>query len=350
MDKMQYVNLGRSGIKVSRLSYGNWVNTKKDAQELSDKLIKVAFDSGINFFDTAEAYGDGEGERQMGISLKSLKVPRSDYVLTTKIFLGAQPDNKNTQNSRGTSRKRLVEGLERSLKNLGLDYVDVVFCHRFDQTTTVLEVCQAMKALIDSGKAFYWATSEWPALRIMEAIHISDKIGGYRPIAEQCQYNMLERQKLEADYVALFDDYQYGTTIWSPLASGVLTGKYNNGIPEGSRFHNNDGLASRILHKWLGGDVKETNIKKLNDLAAIATELGCTLGQLAIAWTLRNKDVTTCILGATSEEQLRQNLAAADFTSKITPEVEKRIESILGNAPEQERNFITWQPLPGRRQ
>ena len=209
-----------------------------------------------------------------------------------------------------------------------------------------------MKALIDSGKAFYWATSEWPAVRIMEAIHISDKIGGYRPIADQCQYNMLERQKVEADYVALFDDYQYGTTIWSPLSSGILTGKYNNGIPEGSRFDKNELLKNMVLNKWLAEDVKEKNIKKLNDLTAIATELGCTLGQLAIAWTLKNKDVSTCMLGASSEEQLRQNIAAGDFATKITPEVEKRIGSILvmllnkrpisshGNLTQQEDNTM----------
>ena len=183
----------------------------------------------------------------------------------------------------------------------------------------------------------------------MEAIHISDKIGGYRPIADQFKYNMLERQKVEADYVALFDDYSYGTTIWSPLASGLLTGKYNNGIPEGSRFDKSEWMKSMVLNKWFAEGVKEKNIKKLNDLTEIAKELGCTLGQLAIAWTLKNKDVTTCILGASSEEQLRQNIAAADYAAKITPEVEKRIGDILDNAPIQDTNFITWKPHPGRR-
>ena len=205
-----------------------------------------------------------------------------------------------------------------------------------------------MKTLIETGKTLYWATSEWPAIRIMEAIHIADKIGAPRPIADQCQYNMLERQKVEADYGVLFDDYGLGTTIWSPLASGILTGKYNNGIPEGSRFAVNIEYKS-IFDKWLGDKVKDTNIKKLNDLEAIAKELGATLSQLALAWTIRNKDVSTCILGASSEEQLLQNLGALDFVEKITAEVEARIEGILGNAPTQERNFISWQPLPGRR-
>jgi voltage-dependent potassium channel beta subunit len=349
MDKMQYVNLGNTGLKVSRFSYGNWVNCAKDAQETSDKLVKLAFELGINFFDTAEAYGSGEAERQLGKSLKLLNVPRTDYVLATKIFLGKQPDNVNPQNCLGTSRKHLVDGVNRSLKHLDHDYVDVLFCHRYDHTTPVLEVCQAMKTLIDSGKTLYWATSEWPAVRIVEAIYLSDKIGGYRPIADQCQYNLLVREKVEKDYASIFDDYHYGTTIWSPLASGILTGKYNNGIPEGSRFATNAGLVDLVFKRYLGDSVKDATIKKLNELQKIADELGCTLGQLAIAWTLKNKDVSTCILGATSEEQLRQNVAAADFVKKITSEVEARIEAILANAPEQERNWITWQQLPGRR-
>jgi voltage-dependent potassium channel beta subunit len=348
MEKMQYVSLGNSGLKVSRFSYGNWVNCAKDAQETSNKLVKLAFERGINFFDTSEVYGSGEGETQLGISLKLLGVPRSDYVLTTKLFWGHQEGNKNLHNLFGTSRKRIIEGANRSLKRLQHDYVDILFCHRYDHTTSVLEVCQAMKTLIETGKALYWATSEWPAVRIMEAIHLCDKIGAPRPIADQCQYNMLEREKVERDYAALFDDYHLGTTIWSPLAGGILTGKYNNGIPEGSRFANNPQYQS-IFDRWLGDKVKETNIKKLNDLEAIAKELGATLTQLALAWTIRNKDVSTCIFGASSEEQLLQNLTAQDFVDKITSEVEARIEAVLGNAPEQEKNWVTWQPLPGRR-
>ena len=345
---MEYVNLGNTGLKVSRFSYGNWVNCPTGAQEHANKMVKLAFDAGINFFDTAEVYGAGEGERQMGIALKALGVPREDYVLTTKLFWGKQSVNTNTQNLIGNSRKHLIEGVNRSLTLLQHDYVDVLFCHRYDHTTPMTEVCQAMKTIIESGKALYWATSEWPAARIMEAIHISDKIGGPRPIADQCQYNMLERSKIELDYAPLFDDYKYGTTIWSPLASGILTGKYNNGIPPGSRFDTNKQYAS-ILEKWLGDNVKEVNIKKLQALEAIATELGCKLAQLALAWTIATKDVSTCILGATSEEQLKENLAALPIKAKITPEIEKRIEAILQNAPTQEKNYLTWQSLPGRR-
>lgn len=238
---MQYVNLGRSGIKVSRFSYGNWVNSEEDseAQKTANELVKLAYESGINYFDTAEAYSFGKGERQLGIALKELNVPRSDYVVSTKIFWGKFTNNTNGHNNVGTSRKRLVEGLNRSLENLQLEYVDVVFCHRYDHETPTIEVVQTMKSIIESGKALYWGTSTWPAVRVMEAMLLCDIVGCPRPIAEQCQYSMMVRNTIEKDYTALFDDYGLGTTIWSPLASGILTGKYNNGIPEDSRFGRN---------------------------------------------------------------------------------------------------------------
>jgi len=342
------VNLGKTGLKVSRFAYGNWVNCAEGAQDTANKLVKLAFENGVNFFDTAEGYGSGEGETQMGIALKALGVPREEYVLSTKIFFGKRNDSKNTQNLVGTSSKHITEAINRSLKLLDHSYVDVVFCHRYDHTTPMEEVCQTMKTIIEQGKAFYWATSEWPAIRIMEAIHVADKIKGPRPIADQCQYNMLERTKVELDYAVLFDDYHYGTTIWSPLASGILTGKYNKGIPEGSRFDTNKQYMS-IFERYLGENKKEQTIKKLNDLEAIGKEIGCTLTQLALAWTIANKDISTCILGATSEEQLKQNLASLPFAAKITGDVAERINKILDNAPEQERNYLTWAPLPHRR-
>src|SRR3990167_4760058 len=315
---MEYVNLGNTGLKVSRFAYGNCINCPEGAQEKANKMLKLAFDSGINFFDTAEVYGNGEGERQMGIALKALGVPREDYVLTTKIFWGKQSVNTNTQNLVGTSRKHLIEGLNRSLVAFQHDYVDVVFCHRHDLATPMLEVCQAMKTIIESGKALYWATSEWPAARIMEAIHISDKIGCPRPIADQCQYNMLERSKVEFEYSCLFDDYKYGTTVWSPLASGILTGKYNAGTPAGSRLDANKQYIT-FLEKWFGEAVRDATIKKLQALETIAAELGCKLSQLALAWVIATKDVSTCILGASSEEQLKENLGALALKAKITP-------------------------------
>jgi len=345
---MQYVSLGKTGLKVSRLSYGNWVNCGDGAQEHANKMVKKAWELGINFFDTAEGYGSGEGEKQMAIALKALGVPREEYVVTTKIFFGGRGDSKNKQNILGTSRKHIQEGVDRSLKIMDLSYVDVVFCHRYDHTTPTEEVVQAMKTVIEQGKAFYWATSEWPAVRIMEAIHIADKIGGPRPIADQCEYNMLNRVKLEKEYVELFDDYGFGTTIWSPLASGVLTGKYNKGIPEGSRFATHPEL-KRILDKNFSDEKKEATIKKLNELEVVAKELGVTVSLLAIAWTVANKDVTTCILGASSEEQLTQNVAALELAPKITGDVEERINKILNNTPEQEKNWITWADLPPRR-
>lgn len=346
---MEYVNLGRSGLKVSRLSYGNFVNCKGDTQKLANDSIKVAWDAGINFFDTAELYGLGEGERQLGIAMRALNVPRSDYVITTKIFVGRFAENNNNHNNKGCSRKRLYEGLDRSLKNLEFEYVDVLFCHRYDDETPTEEVCMAMRDIINSGKALYWATSEWPPIRIMEAIHICDKIGCPRPIVEQCQYNMFYREYLEKDLAVLADDYGYGTTIWSPLASGILTGKYNNGIPEGSRFSHNSRTKARHYDTLMGEDNKDSTIKKLNQLADLAKELGCTLTQLAIAWTLTTKDVTTVLLGASSVEQLKENLAAAEFVKKITPEKLTQIEEILGNMPNQGPILRTGCPKVDRR-
>jgi voltage-dependent potassium channel beta subunit len=311
-------------------------------------MVKLSFDHGINFFDTAEAYGSGEGEVQMGKALHALGVHRSEYVLTTKIFWGHRKDTKNKQNCSGTSRKHIFEAMNRSLELLEHSHVDVVLLHRYDHTTPTEEVCHAMKIIIEQGKALYWGTSEWPAIRIMEAIHICDKIQAPRPIADQCQYNMLAREKVERDYAALFDDYGDGSTIWSPLASGILTGKYNNGIPEGSRFDTNPQYIS-IFERHLGDKTKESTIKKLNELAEIAKELGCSLSQMALAWTIANKDVSTCILGATSETQLLQNIEALQFADKIHGVVEDRINRILANTPELDKNMITWGDLPPRR-
>lgn len=238
---MQYVQLGKSGLRVSRFAFGNWVNSEDDeaAQKLSNELVQTAWNNGINLFDTSEAYSFGKGERQIGVALQNLGVKRSDYVLTLKLFIGKFPGNANSHNNMGTSRKRLFEGVERSLKNLGTDYADVLFCHRYDNSTPTIEVIYAVRDLLATGKVHYWATSSWPQERIMEAMLLCDRVGCQRPIAEQCQYNMLTRDFIEEKYVALFDDYGLGTTVWSPLCSGILTGKYNNGIPEDSRFGKN---------------------------------------------------------------------------------------------------------------
>ena len=272
---MEYVNLGKSGIKVSRLSYGNWTNGEdnEEAQNKANTLVKLAFDSGINFFDTAEAYNRGQAERQLGIALKALGVPRSDYVVSTKIYGEKHPDNK--VNSVGCSRKRLYEGLVRSLKHLQLDYVDVVFCHRYDEGTPTIETVQAIKDLITTGKALYWATSTWPPVKIMEAIHLCDAIGCPRPIAEQCQYNMLVRDEVESNYTDCFDDYGMGTTIWSPLCTGILTGKYNAGIPKGSRFDKNPQYKVMFYDNYFGTEeLKKQTVAKLNALGRSPRDLG----------------------------------------------------------------------------
>lgn len=347
---MVYTNLGRSGLKVSRFSYGNWVNCKdgEDSQALANELVQAAYENGINFFDTAEVYNSGEAERQLGTAFKQLGVPRSDVVISTKLFWGNFSDNTNKSNNIGTSRKHLIEGMDRSLGNLDMDYADVLFCHRYDEHTPTIEVVQTMKDLIDQGKIFYWGTSEWPAVRVMEAIHLADKIGCPRPIAEQCNYNMFERGSIEREYVALFDDYDYGSTIWSPLASGILTGKYNEGIPEGSRFDQNEGLM-KIYENYFGEGKTEGTVQVLNGVKDIADQLGCTQGQLAIAWTVYSLDVSTCILGATSKNQLLQNLGALEVLDKITPEIEAQIEAVLGNAPKAWVDFRSWEPMPNRR-
>jgi voltage-dependent potassium channel beta subunit len=352
MEKMKYVSLGKSGLKVSKFGYGNWVNSSsaEEAQKACTTMVKLAFENGINFFDTAEAYGQGDGEVQLGKALKALGVSRTEYVLATKLFIGVRKDSKNIKNEFGTSRKHLIEGINRSLKLLDHDYVDILYCHRYDQTTPTIEVCQAMKTIIESGKAHYWGTSEWPAIRIMEAILLCDQIGAPRPIAEQCEYNMLTREKMERDYCPLFDDYGYGTTTWSPLASGILTGKYNKGIPEGSRFDSNPNLA-KFFHKYFGPTKKDATIKKLNELEDIAKELGCTLSQLGIAWVAAYQSVSVALLGASSEEQLKQNLGALQFVDKIQGDVAKRIFDILDNAPEQDWNAMLYPPqmFPHRR-
>ena len=349
---MQYVNLGRSGLKVSRFGYGNWVNGLEDeeAQNMANKLVKLAWDRGVNFFDTAEAYQSGQAERQLGIALKNLKVPRSDYVVSTKIFFGKFDENTTIVNNNGTSRKRLIEGLNRSLKHLQLDYVDVVFCHRYDESTPTIEVVQAMKDLIAEGKVLYWGTSTWPPVRVMQAIHLADSIGCPRPIVEQCQYNMFVRDEIEKNYVEFFLDYGLGTTIWSPLCSGILTGKYNEGIPKGSRFDKASQWKGRFYDQYLGTDeVKKATVAKLNALGEIAKRIGCTQTQLAVAWVIKIDDVSTALLGASRESQLTENIDALAFVDKLTPEILAEIEGILQNRPSRGIDFSKMAPFDFRR-
>jgi len=348
--KMEYVTLGKSGLKVSRFAYGNWITGHGDPEEnqnTANALVKLAWEAGINFFDTAEGYGRGQAEVQFGNAIRALGVPRTDYVLSTKLFFGEHTDGwdfghpLNSHNVNCANRKHLIEGMNRSLKNLGLEYVDVVFIHRYDDLTPTEEVCHAMKAILNSGKAFYWATSEWPAIRIMEAIHICDKIGAPRPIAEQCIYNMFKRHKIEQEYPVLFDDYGLGTTTWSPLHYGILTGKYRKGIPEDSRLglNKDHSFFAQAIDEFLSETTLPITNAKLEKLDEIAKKLGGNLAQIALAWIISTKDVSTCILGASKVSQLEDNLGAVILKEKLTPEILAEIEGILGTAPAPEFNY-----------
>ena len=340
-NKMIYRYLGNSGLKVSVISWGNWINTK-DENDVTYETVKTAIEGGVNFFDTAEIYGFGEGETSLGAALKKLGTRREDLVISTKIFRSGMGVNDSF-----LSRKHIIEGLNNSLKRLQLDYVDVVFCHRFDRNTPLEETCRAMNWVIEQGKAFYWGTSEWSASEIGQALQICEKLNLIKPIVEQCQYNMMIREKMEGEYVHLFQTTKLGTTVWSPLFSGVLTGKYMNGIPEGTRF---DAFAANTrLHYDLYIKNKEAWDAKLTQLKAIAERLGFSLAQLAIAWVIKNTDVSTCIVGASKASQLSENLRALELLDVYTNEVEQEIEAVLGNSPACQIDWLTFSKLAPRR-
>ncbi len=311
---MKYNKLGRSGLKVSELSFGSWLTFGPTHDTSSvKKCMRRAFDLGINFFDNAEAYAKGQSEVLMGDAIKDFR--REDLVLTTKIYWGG-----NGPNDTGTSWKRLVEGSKNSLKRLKVEYVDVIYCHRYDPTTPIDETVRAMDQIIRSGHAFYWGTSEWPAEQIEEAYKIASLLNCIPPTAEQPEYNMFERKKVEDSYLSLYKDYGLGLTTWSPLASGILTGKYNNGIPKNSRLSQ---------HEWLRQELSSEKIEKVKKLQAISNELDCSLAQLSIAWCLKNPHVNTVILGATSVDQLEENIRAVDVKNRISDETMQRIERLL---------------------
>lgn len=336
--KMLYRYLGNSGLKVSVLSLGNWVNVKKDFES-----FQLAYQNGVNFFDTAEIYGFGEAETSLGETLKKLNARREELVISTKIFKSGTGVNDSF-----LSRKHIIEGLNNSLKRLQLDYVDVVFCHRPDPNTPMEETCRAMDWVINQGKAFYWGTSEWSPSQIGEAHVICERLGLIKPIVEQCQYNMMVRDRMENEYVHLFKTTKMGTTIWSPLFGGVLSGKYINEKPEGSRF---DKFAeSSKFHLQAYEKNKEDWDQKLLKLKAIAEKLGFSLAQLAIAWCIKNTDVSTCILGVSSSKQILENIKALDLLELLTNDLEKEINLILGNAPLGEMDWLTFTRLPSRRE
>jgi voltage-dependent potassium channel beta subunit len=344
---MEYRFLGNSGLKVSVLSYGNWLtNNDPSVLEQTIEIVKRCYDLGINFFDSAEGYGAGEAERQLGIALQKLNVPRQNLVVSTKIFFGTS----KAVNGKGTSRKHLIEGLQASLKRLQLDYVDVVYAHRYDSETPIEETCRAFNYLIDKGLAFYWGTSEWSAEQIGRAMEICEKLNLIKPITEQPQYNIFVREKLEVEYVPLFNQYKLGTTVWSPLAGGILTGKYNEEIPKESRIANADPFIKGFYDKvFFGEKVYEQKRKAMKEFEVLARELGCTQAQLALAWVIYNKDVSTAIFGATRTSQVDDNLKALDVYHKLTKEILDKIEKIFESRPETAVNYKTWQPFPPRR-
>ncbi|EAR82827.1 aldo/keto reductase family oxidoreductase (macronuclear) [Tetrahymena thermophila SB210] len=350
---MEYRLLGNTGLKVSVISFGNWLNSNNpDWQERTNLHVKKAWDLGINFFDTAEVYGFGEGEKQFGVALKALNVPREELVISTKIFWGTMWGDKKRVNQLGLNRKHIKEGVKNSLKRLQLDYVDIVFCHRYDHETPLEEIARAFTELIQEGYIHYWGTSEWTSSQIYELREVCAEKCLIKPSAEQPQYNMFVRQKFEVDYARLFDKARMGSTVWSPLAGGILTGKYNiGGIPSGARWEafNEDFYLQGVWESYFAADKKEKLIKLLTSLESLAKELGMTQAQLAMCWVIANKDVSTAITGCSRPEQLEETVKCVELYKKITPEVIKKVDEILDNIPDQGVDFKTFLPFPPRR-
>lgn len=324
---MEYRRMGNSGLQLSLLSFGSWVTFHKQINDSSaDELMGIAYDNGINFFDNAEAYALGESEKMMGRVVKTKKWDRTSFCLSSKAFFGWR-GKENKPNQTGLSRKHLVEACHEALERMQTDYLDIYFCHRPDTGVPIEEVVWTMHNLIQQGKVLYWGTSQWSGAEIMEAHRVANQYHLIAPTVEQPQYNMFERFKVEQDYLPVFKNVGMGTTIWSPLAAGFLTGKYNDGIPEGSRLaiEGFDWLKER----W----VQEAKIAKVKKLALLAAEMGVSLAALSIAWTIKNPHVTTAILGATKKQQLEENLKALEVLPKITEEVTQKIEGILQNKP-----------------
>ena len=322
---MNYRRLGPSGLQVSELSFGAWVTFGQQiGQDMAERLMQTAFDGGINFFDNAEVYANGNAETVMGNVFKHAEWARESFVVSTKFFWGIR-EVVNQQDT--LNRKYLLEAINGSLKRLQLDYVDIVFAHRPDPNTPIEETVWAMHNLIESGKVLYWGTSEWSAYEIVSALYIAEKHHLHKPITEQSHYNMFTRERLEKEYVRLFQEHKYGDVIWSPLASGFLSGKYNNGIPADSR-------AAQPGYEWLHKSVTNTErIEKVKQLVPLADELGATLSQLALAWCLKNPNLSSVILGASRVEQLQENFGALEIVPKLTPDVMERIENVLQNKP-----------------
>ena len=322
---MEYRHLGKSGLQVSLFSFGSWLTFGKQIKDgTASDLMKVAYDSGINFFDTAEIYSRGQSEIVMGEILKKMKWDRDTYILSSKAFFGA---GGKLPTQTGLHRKHLVEAFDAALKRLQVDYLDLFFCHRPDKSTPIEETVWTMHNLIQQGKIFYWGTSEWSAQEIMEAHMFARQNNLIGPTMEQPQYNMLWRDKVEVEYSQIYKTVGLGTTIWSPLMSGVLSGKYNDGFPDDTRL-SIDGL------EWLKDrSLAEEKIEKIKVLTSLAGDLGMSMAQLALIWCTKNENVSTVILGASKKSQLEENLKALDMLDKVDDSVMEKIEEILDNKP-----------------
>lgn len=327
---MEYRRLGNSGLKVSVLSFGSWVTFKNQADvDEAVEMMKAAYDAGVNFFDNAEAYAHGDSERIMGEAFKKLGWSRDSYVVSSKVRWGAVPNPKPTQF--GLSRKHIYEACYQAMQRLQVDYLDLYFCHRPDPEVPMEEVVRTMTELIQQGKVFYWGTSEWSAQQIMEAHSVARQYHLIPPTMEQPQYHMFHRYRFEVEYGRLYDTIGLGTTIWSPLASGLLTGKYNDVIPEDSRL-NLEGY--EWLRKIFETEEWKERLEKVRDLTKIAEELNTSMAKLAIAWCVKNPHVSTVITGASRVSQVEENMKALDVVPQLTDDVMEKIEAVLANKPE----------------
>jgi len=327
---MEYRSLGRTGLKVSELSFGSWVTFHTQADvDLAVNMMAAAYDAGVNFFDNAEVYAGGKSEEVMGAAIKKLGWRRGSYLVSTKIYWGLH-DGVNERNT--LNRKRLIEGINGSLERMQLDYVDLLYCHRADKNTPIEETVWAMHNIIEWGKAMYWGTSEWNAAEIVEAIAVAEKHHLHKPVVEQPIYNLFERHRFSGEYVRFYKEYGYGSTTWSPLASGLLSGKYSNGIPKDSR-------GALKGYDWLQDHLTDKDkLTKVQKLEAVAKDLGCNVAQLSLAWCLKNPFVSTVITGASRVEQVHENMKASEVAPKLTPEILERIDKIFGVKEEEEED------------
>lgn len=327
---MEYRRLGSSGLQVSVLSYGAWVSFSNQlGVDAAKEIMTTCYDAGMNFFDNAEVYAKGEAETIMGEVLKQTGWRRDSYLVSSKVFGGAVDNPSPIQ--RGLSRKHIIDACHQAMERLNVDYLDLYFCHRPDPEVPIEETVRAMSDLIAQGKVLYWGTSEWSAQEIMQAYSVARQYNLVPPTMEQPQYNMLTRERFEIEYGRLYDEIGLGTTIWSPLASGILTGKYNNGVPDDSRMalESYSWLRDRLM-----SDEGQAAVAKVRELTTIAEEMGASMAQLALAWAIKNPNVSTAITGATKLHQIKDNLGAIDIARQLTDDVMEKIEGVLDNKPE----------------